>query len=369
MLSLKDKLNYLIIFCCCVFVSIHGSGKEKIAGLHAPCEVEIMVRRGSTWKTLPRQSLKVSCPVKHCGETLEITWCKFLDSNNCERIHETKNVEITQNPDEDKLISYLHFKEISIHDDGQYRCRLLGYNISLISHSINISVSDMYQGVENTDNNNKNAGTTPSPYHSEDKNWRPYFYICFGIVLLILILTAFIFLSSYDWKRVLTLNYVKGEEMPTHMIPDLPKWSPPSTPVPLTSLSVLNDIYSSYTPDRSVSPASQPCSNQISASNPADKYQDCEVYGIIKHRHATKQGGKYHTMTNQVKNPESSITAERPESPPHQPHEYQISASNLAVRNEDYATYAVINHGKPAGKQHTVPNQVKNPEYAVIKFS
>lgn len=29
MLSLKDKLNYLIIFCCCVIVSVHGSGKGK----------------------------------------------------------------------------------------------------------------------------------------------------------------------------------------------------------------------------------------------------------------------------------------------------------------------------------------------------
>ncbi|XP_065328133.1 uncharacterized protein si:ch211-214p13.8 [Pelmatolapia mariae] len=325
--------------------------------------------KGSTWKTPPRRSLRVSCPVKHCGETLEVTWCKLFDSNICERIHEAKNVKITQNPDKDKLMSYLNFKEISIHDDGLYRCGLLGHNGSVISHTINISVSDMYEGIENPDNNDKNAGTTPSPDHNEDKNWMPYFYICFSIVLLILILTALIFLSSCDWKRVLSLNYVKGEEMPTLMIPDLPKWSPPSTPVPLTNLSVLNDIYSSYTPERSVSPAAQPCSNQISASNPALKYQDCEVYGIINHRHATKQGGKYHNMTNQVKPPESSFTAERPESPARQPHEYQISASNPAVRSEDYATYAIINHGKPAGKQHTVTNQVKNPEYAVIKFS
>uniref|UniRef100_A0A669AXU1 Ig-like domain-containing protein n=1 Tax=Oreochromis niloticus TaxID=8128 RepID=A0A669AXU1_ORENI len=313
MLSLKDKLNYLIIFCCCVFVSIHGSGK----GLHAPCEVAIMVRRNSTWKTPPRQSLRVSCPVIHCGETLEVTWCKFLDSNNCERIHETKNMEITQNPDEDKLISYLHFKEISIHDDGQYRCRLLGYNISLISHSINISVSDMYQGVENSDNNDKNAGTTPSPYHNEDKNWRPYFYIYFGIVLLILILTALIFLSSYDWKPVLT------------------------------------------------SPAVQPCSNQISASNPALKYQQCAVYGIINRRHATKHGLKYHNMTNQVKNPEPSFSAERPESPACQPHEYQISASNPALKYQQCVIYGIINHRhatKHGLKYHTMTNQVKNPE-------
>uniref|UniRef100_A0AAX7UYK3 Ig-like domain-containing protein n=1 Tax=Astatotilapia calliptera TaxID=8154 RepID=A0AAX7UYK3_ASTCA len=292
MLSLKDKLNYLIIFCCCVFVSVHGSGK----GLHASCDVAIMVRRNSTWKTPPRQSLTVSCPVIHCGETLEVTWCKLFDSVNCERIHETKNVKITQNPDKDKLISYLNFKEISIHDDGMYRCGLLGYNGSVISHSIIISVSDMYQGIETPDNNDKNAGTTPSPDHNEDKNWRPYFYIYFGIVLLILILTALIFQSFYDWKRALT------------------------------------------------SPAAQPCSNQISASNPALKYQQCALYVIIKHRHATKQGGKYHNMSNQVKNPESSFTAERPESPTCQPHEHQISASNPALKYQQCAVYGIINH-------------------------
>lgn len=106
-----------------------------------------MVRRNSTWKTPPRQSLTVSCPVIHCGETLEVTWCKLFDSVNCERIHETKNVKITQNPDKDKLISYLNFKEISIHDDGMYRCGLLGYNGSVISHSIIISVSGMLSDI------------------------------------------------------------------------------------------------------------------------------------------------------------------------------------------------------------------------------
>ncbi|XP_039861686.1 B- and T-lymphocyte attenuator isoform X2 [Simochromis diagramma] len=309
MLSLKDKLNYLIIFCCCVFVSVHGSGK----GLHASCDVAIMVRRDSTRKTPPRRSLTVSCPVIHCGETLEVTWCKLFDSNNCERIHETKNVKITQDPDKDKLISYLNFKEISIHDDGMYRCGLLGYNVSAISHSISISVSDMYQGIETPDNNDKNAGTTPSPDHNE--NWRPYFYIYFGIVLLILILTTLIFRSSYDWKRAL-----------------------PSS-------------------------AAQPCSNQISASNPALKYQQCAVYGIINHRHATKQGGKYHNMTN----PESSFTAERPESLTCQPHEHQISASNPALKYQQCAVYGIINHRhttKQGLKYHAVTNQVKNPEFS-----
>lgn len=105
------------------------------------CEVELMVRRGTTRKVAPRQPLTVSCPVKHCGESLNVTWCKLLDE--CEQINYTKNVEIrqTENHVEDEMISILTFRRISIHDDGLYRCYVKGYKYEQISHIINISVS------------------------------------------------------------------------------------------------------------------------------------------------------------------------------------------------------------------------------------
>ncbi len=115
---------------------------KKFLDLFPSCEVELMVRRGLTWKTAPRQCLTVKCPVKHCGESLNVTWCKLLDTNKCEQINCTENVEIRQDNtnDADKLISFLTFKWISISDDGLYRCGLEGNKLEF-SHLINISVS------------------------------------------------------------------------------------------------------------------------------------------------------------------------------------------------------------------------------------
>lgn len=96
-----------------------------------------MVHRGTTVKTAPRQPLTVKCPVKHCGESLDVAWCKLLNTNRCEQINETGNVEILQ----DEMISSLIFKRISIYDDGLYRCYLKGSKYVAFSHIINISVS------------------------------------------------------------------------------------------------------------------------------------------------------------------------------------------------------------------------------------
>lgn len=114
-----------------------------ILDLSPSCEIELMVRRGTTLKTVPQQPLTVRCPVRHCGESLNVTWCKLLDTNVCEEIDYTENIERRQNEKHvrNELISYLTFTRISVHDDGLYRCHLKGYNYKKISHIINISVS------------------------------------------------------------------------------------------------------------------------------------------------------------------------------------------------------------------------------------
>uniref|UniRef100_A0A3Q3J3C1 Ig-like domain-containing protein n=1 Tax=Monopterus albus TaxID=43700 RepID=A0A3Q3J3C1_MONAL len=104
-------------------------------------------RKGTTKKRAPNQSLTLKCPVRHCGESLDVTWCKLLAPNHCDRIKETENIEITQDNNteyrKDQLISYLTFKQISVYDDGLYRCELTGshHRYDQISHTINISVS------------------------------------------------------------------------------------------------------------------------------------------------------------------------------------------------------------------------------------
>lgn len=111
-----------------------------VSDLSDSCEVVLMVRRGTTWGVAPRQSLTVSCPVKHCGESLRISWCKIFGIT-CETINSSENVEIRQIHTEDEEISQLIFKQVSTDDDGLYRCELMGQTSESVSHSINISVS------------------------------------------------------------------------------------------------------------------------------------------------------------------------------------------------------------------------------------
>lgn len=104
------------------------------------CEVELRVQRATTLKFAPQQHVTLRCPVKHCGQSQNVTWCKQLD--NCEPINSTESVEMTQKDGHvDELISYLTFKSISTDDDGLYRCYLKGYEVELTSHVINVSVS------------------------------------------------------------------------------------------------------------------------------------------------------------------------------------------------------------------------------------
>ncbi|KAM9341995.1 uncharacterized protein KZ484_014674 [Pholidichthys leucotaenia] len=287
MLRLVDTLIYLIIFFCFTFTYICGKHQD----LSSLCEVEIMIPRGETKKTAPEQSLTVKCPVKHCGRSLKVTWCKLHSIYDCEWINETENIEIRQDHVMDKLISYLSFKEISIHDDGLYKCGVIGYSHS--SHSVNISVSDKHSsshvsdismpdkhlGVKNSDNKAEPLQTDGN----EDKSWIPYFSICAGIIFLIFTLIILTHLSFYGRKRVLPFTSRHREEMPTHMIPGLPKWSAPSTPV-LTRLPVVNDIYSSSRTETPKCPSTILSGNQPSFANAENKSEasDNVLYAVIK---------------------------------------------------------------------------------------
>ncbi|XP_044072321.1 B- and T-lymphocyte attenuator [Siniperca chuatsi] len=300
--SLMDRLSYiyLLIFMCFTLVCTYGSAQD----LFPSCEVGLMVRRGTAWKTGPGQLLTVRCPVKHCGESLNVTWCKLLDTNKCEQINYTENVEIIQKHVKDGITSFLTFKRISIHDDGLYRCYLKGYKYGVVSHIINISVSDLNQGVKNSDNN---ADELASTADEEDVSWLPYFYICISIALLVITLTVLTLLSFYGWKGKLTRNHTKGQEMSTHVIPDLPKRSAPSTHVLQTHFSILNDI---CTPNTAEKPLSQPplmtTENQPAVANTADKSQvlDRAVYAVINHRQPGIPAREQHTVTKQNKNTE-----------------------------------------------------------------
>ncbi|TKS67092.1 B- and T-lymphocyte attenuator [Collichthys lucidus] len=171
-----DRLpcTYLLIFYCLTFVCIYGRGQDSFPS----CEVQVMVQRGMIKKAAPQQRLTVRCPVKHCGESLNVTWCKLLETNTCEQINQTEDVEITQDDKHaaDRLVSSLTFKRISLHDDGLYRCDL---GDTQIGHFINVSVSD----------------------GELDLSWLPYFYICISAVLLVATFSVFTLLRFYGWRH------------------------------------------------------------------------------------------------------------------------------------------------------------------------
>uniref|UniRef100_A0A3Q2QVG6 Ig-like domain-containing protein n=1 Tax=Fundulus heteroclitus TaxID=8078 RepID=A0A3Q2QVG6_FUNHE len=84
------------------------------------------------------ENLTVKCPVKLCGKSFNVTWCKFSNTTICEIIPNMKNRSIRQEYHGDNLISYLTFNWVSINDDGLYRCDL-GNGHKSVSHTINIS--------------------------------------------------------------------------------------------------------------------------------------------------------------------------------------------------------------------------------------
>nr|XP_046260775.1 B- and T-lymphocyte attenuator [Scatophagus argus] len=300
MSSLRDRLpyTYLLLYCF-AFVCIYGIRDQDWL---PSCEVALMVKSGTTWKVTPRQSLTVKCPVKHCGESLNVTWCKMLDK--CEQINYTENVETRQTDGrvKDELISFLTFNQISIYDSGLYRCYLKGYKYEHVSHSINISVSDLNQGAQNPDINAVFAEELSSVAGDEPVSWLPYFSIFAGIALLVASLIILTLLSFHGKKRIMIYNQTKRQEMSTHMIPDLPKASAPSTLFLQTHLSFKNDIYSPSTVERPPTQLAPTTSgNQPAVANTADESQvsDHAVYAVIDHRQRGISVRERHTITDQ----------------------------------------------------------------------
>ncbi|XP_026151527.1 B- and T-lymphocyte attenuator [Mastacembelus armatus] len=298
--------TYLMIIKCLTFVSIYGKAKD----LFPSCDVVLMVRRNTHMKIAPNQSLTVKCPVKHCGKSLEVTWCKLLDTDRYGPFNKSENVEIRQNNNhrKDELISYLTFKRISMHDEGMYRCDLerCQSNFNYFSHAINISVSDRYQGFEISDHK---AAKLLSSADNKAVSWLPYFYICACIVLLIVSLILLTLLNFYCWKRIMTYKLTKAQKMSNHMIPDLPKRSSPTVPVLTAHFSILNDIYA---PGPARTPSSPPHSftngNQPLASM-AKEGQPSGVYAVINHRQSRIPARKQGTVIKQDKKIEYTTVA------------------------------------------------------------
>ncbi|KAF3694756.1 B- and T-lymphocyte attenuator B- and T-lymphocyte-associated protein Precursor [Channa argus] len=297
MLRLMDRLpySYLLIFSCFTFVY----GKDE--DFSPSCEVGLLVRRGTTLKTVPHQPVTVECPVQHCGKSLNVTWCKLLRNDHCELIIKTANVEMRQKYDSGKheLVSYLTFNNISSHDDGLYRCDIKGYQI--VGHVINISVSDLNLTVETFDNNEEVTVSSVGNKHS----WLPYVGICVGTASLVILLSGLTYIHVCDWKRKLTYKPTHRQEMSTFTIPDLPKRHDPTTLVMQDHFAVLNDIYFSSSGTLLSTPplitsGNQPLANKANES----QVSYFGVYAEIIHVQSMLPDRKQHMVTEQLKNTE-----------------------------------------------------------------
>ncbi|XP_076015348.1 uncharacterized protein LOC143007776 isoform X2 [Genypterus blacodes] len=241
--------QFLLAFCFLTFVCIDG----KRRGVTSSCAVEVRVRRGQVWAAVPHQELSITCPVRHCGQALQITWCRRVDTGTCVQLNDTESIEITQhNKSTDQLISSLIFKRISISDNGLYRCGIREYENEHIGHLIYISVSDSNQEADNL-HNNANSGFSQDidvGAKATEVIWAPYLYICMGALFVVMSLVVIANLSSDSCKGMTTNKRSDGQEMATRALPDVPKWS------------TLSDPRFSLSPDLPHADAGASCSTQ-----------------------------------------------------------------------------------------------------------
>nr|XP_020509103.1 uncharacterized protein LOC109998558 isoform X1 [Labrus bergylta] len=286
--------TYLLILSSLTFVFVNGRRPDS----SPPCKVSVLLRRGTMWKTAPGQSLTVTCPVKHCGQPLKVTWCKLLHTDKCEQLNHTENVEVRQNNSDhkDELMSYLTFKWISIHDDGLYRCGFKGHKYKHISYMINISVSDLYQGFQNV---HHEADAVSHVAHVEEVSWQPYSFICVSIGFLAATLTVLMLLRFYGWKRVLIVNQTRAQEFSCHKMTNLPKWTAPSIPVQPANLYSLNENHSQTGLRRTSQPPLTTNKNQLAVANPSDQSPGLQhvVYAVITRQAVIPAREQHHRTT------------------------------------------------------------------------
>uniref|UniRef100_A0A4W5RMN6 Ig-like domain-containing protein n=1 Tax=Hucho hucho TaxID=62062 RepID=A0A4W5RMN6_9TELE len=219
--------HILLVQCLLFLLCVHGNAQDQ----GPACEVR--VKRNTIWNAVLQKALTINCPVRHCGEKLHATWCKFVDLFHCEQIHETEQVTFGWRQ---KNILILDFKKISMNDDGLYRCRVVENGSMTVSHAIKVSVSDSNLEITSTADNNTNDSPNAKPDRN-DPSFLPYFYICVGIVVLVFIVTAFSFFCLHANKGPTrsTENRTKKQEMSTLAAPspDLsfnPEGTFPSSP-------------------------------------------------------------------------------------------------------------------------------------------
>lgn len=144
--------------------------------------------------------MKISCSLKYCDyQPFNIIWTKADDLDKWIPVNATNQISSSQKHfDLQNFTSYLTFTNISKLHEGLYRCELKLPQMSINSHYINVSVSDNYTGSEISCTELPEAEASGSgPW------WLPYFSICMGVVILVIIvmLISIMCISGFKCSR------------------------------------------------------------------------------------------------------------------------------------------------------------------------
>ena len=96
------------------------------------------------YRASPQEQVELKCPVLHCGKSVHIVWCKVLDTDlRCHKIRNSEHIQINKTMLlENKLVSVLRFRKVSVHDSGVYSCK--EENFGAVGHFISVRVSGIF---------------------------------------------------------------------------------------------------------------------------------------------------------------------------------------------------------------------------------
>ncbi|XP_051983153.1 B- and T-lymphocyte attenuator-like [Xyrauchen texanus] len=187
---------YLVPYLTLLLLSGNTNGSE------INCIATIKVPRNTTFRVPVMTLLIINCTVTvHECQNPWINWCKIY-GNNCKALNHSNNIkEEWKSITEHDGIAFLTFLNISMEDEGLYRCRI---GETTVSHSINVTVT---VGNEEVFSNQSKTGDL-NTFPKDGLQWLwPYVYICSGIVgLVVIVMTLSLFIIRRQGKKSTRTN-------------------------------------------------------------------------------------------------------------------------------------------------------------------
>ncbi|XP_035263779.1 B- and T-lymphocyte attenuator isoform X2 [Anguilla anguilla] len=172
-------------------------------GQETHCAPEIQVKRSTTYKAVAKESLKIMCAVKHCGQEFNFTWCRFHTDNNCKPVD--KMYSITHGWEKSKEDPnwgdmFLLFGNISLDDAGQYRCSIFSVVGSAVGHFITVSFSATESLHGGNGSNSNTHMSAEKELNTQGPSWIPHFSICTIVVAVVITVMVISFLCMNGCK-------------------------------------------------------------------------------------------------------------------------------------------------------------------------